>query len=386
MRPPIYIDVLAVSGKVLLQSFPVDDAIVGQDLINLVKKHLGKHDEICKLLHKHDPIEPLVGLAEQNITECSQLTAVFCSFDEERQRLLVKKIWAREKLNDEEMFVFNHIVEMKWWFGGLENIIFPTSLQHLSFMDCDFNEPLPPGEFLPAGLLSLSFGPRFNQLLDNTILPATLQKLEFGYDFNQSLDNTTLPQGLAELRFCKKFNQPLDGTTLPRGLQILALSWNFNQSLDNTILPTGLQKLLFSFVFNQSLDNATLPNGLQELEFSTRFNQTLANTTLPSGLQKLKFGDDFNQSLDNTTLPSGLQYLSFGLRFNQPTDNVVWPSSLTYLSFSFGFAHTLNPKTLPRGIQVYIPNPFRPLYRDEIPDDHCERPVVSLASRYSMVV
>ena len=77
MRPPIYIDVLAVSGKVLLQSFPVDDAIVGKDLINLVKKHLGKHDEICKLLHKHDPIKPLVGLADQNITECSQLTAVF---------------------------------------------------------------------------------------------------------------------------------------------------------------------------------------------------------------------------------------------------------------------------------------------------------------------
>ena len=62
MRPQIHIDVHAVSGKVLLQSFPVDDAIFGQDLIFLVKKHLGNMKQSASCFTNTIPSSPWLDL------------------------------------------------------------------------------------------------------------------------------------------------------------------------------------------------------------------------------------------------------------------------------------------------------------------------------------
>ena len=137
---------------------------------------------------------------------------------------------------------------MNWSFGRLENIIFPTSLQHLFLSDYLFNEPLPPGEFLPAGLLSLLFGPGFNQLLHNIILPATLQKLEFW---------TT--------RHCRKALRSCDFARISINRQTARLCHTAfrSQPTDNMVWPSSLIYLSFGFGFNQMLNRLTFPRGIQ---------------------------------------------------------------------------------------------------------------------------
>ena len=56
---------------------------------------------------------------------------------------------------------------------------------------------------LPCGLVSLSFGVRFNQSLKNVVLPSGLQHIKFGEDFNQSVETTLFPSGLVSVSIAR---------------------------------------------------------------------------------------------------------------------------------------------------------------------------------------
>ena len=91
----------------------------------------------------------------------------------------------------------------------------------------------------------------------------------------------TLPNSLLSLTFGDRFNQSMENVTLPNGLQSLTFGYDFNQSMHNVILPTHLKSLTFGGRFNQSMENVTLPNGLQSLTFGVHFNQSMDKVEIP---------------------------------------------------------------------------------------------------------
>jgi len=223
-----------------------------------------------------------------------------------------------------------------------------VNLKHLIFND-DFNSNL----LLPipiyncwyrqpwiGNLQRLSFGNKFNQLLDLTSL-TKLKSLSFGNSFNQKITKNIYTTDGAKIV-----------SLLPDNLTDITFGNNFNQQVDN--LPINLIELFTGNMFNQSVDK--LPKNLEVLHLNTtwsgKFNQSIDN--LPITLNELCIYGDFNQKIDK--LPNGLNILILNeTRFNKSICSL--PVELDKLKLGILFKQLINK--LPPNICIIIPGQYR---------------------------
>lgn len=100
------------------------------------------------------------------------------------------------------------------------------------------------------------------------------------------------PRSFKTLTFGPHFNQTLDNVVLPEGLQSLTLGIFCNQSLKEVVLPTPLQSLTFGLPVHFNLENVTLPNNLKSISLGSKYqimSEDFSNFTLPHSLQSLSF-------------------------------------------------------------------------------------------------
>ena len=111
--------------------------------------------------------------------------------------------------------------EMKWP-PNLERLVLPEhwdhslwpcplpkneKLKHLEF-GYRFNQPIQRQYAFPLGLVTLTFGGKFNQSLDGCNFGTELTTLIFGRDFFQDMSHWTgLPESLEHVMFCKEYGQ-----------------------------------------------------------------------------------------------------------------------------------------------------------------------------------
>ncbi|CAN0298903.1 unnamed protein product [Ectocarpus fasciculatus] len=68
----------------------------------------------------------------------------------------------------------------------------------------------------------------WNRPIHNVVWPASLQQLSFGWSFNQPILGVMWPASLQHLSFGDAFNQPIVGVTWPASLQQLWLGADFD--------------------------------------------------------------------------------------------------------------------------------------------------------------
>jgi hypothetical protein len=151
---------------------------------------------------------------------------------------------------------------------------------------------------------TLTFGPLFNQPLQEGDVPQGVETLTFGRDFNSSLLH--MPDTVKTLKFGYRFNQPLDG--ISQGVETLTFGTYFDESLLH--MPHTVKTLMFGYNFKQSLEG--ISPVVETLEFGYDFNQPLAH--IPHTVKTLTFGSNFHQPL--TYLPRTVTHLTVGHYFN----------------------------------------------------------------------
>ena len=211
------------------------------------------------------------------------------------------------KLKDELLLnnrvSYDKIVNIKY-FDNFTNIYFPNE-------DID-------NLVLPKNIKRLTFGPYFNQLIQN--IPNSVTHLTFGICFNKPIEN--IPNSVTHLIFGCNFNQLIQN--IPNLVTHLTFGHSFDQLIQN--IPNSVTHLTFGFRFNQLIQN--IPNSVTHLTFGYRFNQPIQN--IPDSLTHLTFGDCFNQAID--CILYSIKYLTFGFHFNQHINFNMF-QYLTYISF-----------------------------------------------------
>eukprot|EP00903_Cladosiphon_okamuranus_P013973 g12994.t1 len=192
-------------------------------------------------------------------------------------------------------------------------------------------ELLSSGFLWPRGVKEIRFGPLFEDGIEQLVFPETLEILTFGFRFNRSLGPGSVrwPPGLKRLRLGATWNRILSGArnTWPASLEVLEFGTGFNRPLqggDGVGFPPGLREINLGGVFNEPLAGVEWPSGLQELTLSEYFDQPLefkdggGGVSFPRGLRRIVFGGRFNQEVSSTVWPEDLEVLAFGDKFNRP--------------------------------------------------------------------
>ncbi len=251
------------------------------------------------------------------------------------------------------------------------------------YVDGNFDQPLREVVW-PAGLVQISFGPRFCQRLgggDHGVKwPASLRQLSFKrFPTGESFAKIRWPASIERLVFFDGgFDGPIQGAAWPSSLRKLVLGNDFNQPIAGVVWPPSLQQLLFGLRFDQDIKGVVWPASLRKLSFgidSTRpnidncrridptmegnnqisrknsFNRPMAGVVLPFSLRQLSFGNSFDKPIIGFEWPASLQQISFGYSFNQPLAGVVWPASLQELSFGCRFDHSIVGVVWPNSLE-----------------------------------
>ena len=160
---------------------------------------------------------------------------------------------------------------------------------------------------LPPALQQLIFPSfsAFNHPIANGLLhlPATLLILDLGSRFNQSLRSITFPSSLTSLRLPGAFSHPLGllDWTPPPALQELELGFHWNHPFSQLSLPPSLTSLTIRYAINQPPQDCEWPPSLRTLSLNvTRWSQPneCLPRNLPQSLQVLElWGADERTSL-----------------------------------------------------------------------------------------
>lgn len=207
-------------------------------------------------------------------------------------------------------------------FQPLELGLFPKSLTHLSFRNCDqqvqqfYNRLFEPG-VLPPSLTHLLMGAGCkNKIqLEPGQIPNGLVCLKLPDDYNLKLEPGVLPATLTHLEFGSRYNQPLQDEVLPAGLTHLKFGWKFNRPLSNGVLPCRLSHLKFGFKFDQLLDRGVLPSSLTHISFGITYGWLLSANVFPHNMEHIEYNRPFSTYFETNLLnvvPIGCAIVSFG--------------------------------------------------------------------------
>ncbi|GAM23185.1 hypothetical protein SAMD00019534_063600 [Acytostelium subglobosum LB1] len=223
----------------------------------------------------------------------------------------------------------------------------PNSLQELTVGPA-FNQAFIPGS-LPYSFQTLRLYGNYNHPFPHGTLPASLTDLVLSA-VNHPIIPGQLPDKLLSIFFGPSFDQPLAPGCLPSSVTKVKMSQSFNQPIVKGVLPHSITCLDFGYMFNKPLDPGVLPSGLSELSFGHWFDIKFVHGSLPTTLTSMTFGASFNQQLDEGVLPDSITILNFGKKYNQPFKPGMLPRSLSTLSFCQAYDQQLLPGSIPQSL------------------------------------
>ena len=95
----------------------------------------------------------------------------------------------------------------------------------------------------------------FNPPIYGVVWPDSMQQLTFGPDFDQSIDDVVWPPSLQQLTFGHNFNQPVINVVWPTRFQMLS----FGRCPKCQINPVGRLGVGALCAINKSLNISSLP-------------------------------------------------------------------------------------------------------------------------------
>lgn len=183
---------------------------------------------------------------------------------------------------------------------------------------------------------------------------------------NLRLADVAWPEGLHTLRFGWAFDHPIEGQ-LPRSLIEIDLGGTFNHHVEEVAWPPGLEKLRFGDRFNRPVELMAWPAMLRSLSFGSSFDQPIESVEWPPALESLTLGEAFNHPVQRAAWSeTRLRKLDLGMAFRQSVAGVAWPSGLKELRFGACFDQELEPRELPRGLEVLVVSDSYMLDNDEL--------------------
>lgn len=141
--------------------------------------------------------------------------------------------------------------------------------------------------------------------------------MTFGKKFNQIIDANNLPSSLTHLTFGSRFTQPIK--SLPPSLVYLFFSFDYPHTI--TSFPSSLSQLHFMGLLRLEL-NQTFPSTLTHLSLP---KNTLSKISFPPYLTHLTFCVSYK--ISNLKLPSSITHLDV----NSIKNFCSLPSSITHL-------------------------------------------------------